>query len=213
MSAGAAVDGSGAGEGIVVVVSGPSGAGKTTVLRRALERQPRLRFSVSHTTRAPRTGELEGRDYFFVNRTRFDELVEKGAFLEWAEYQGNCYGTSRGAVEEPTRAGFDLLLEVEVQGAAQLRVQLPGAVQVFVLPPSLRVLEQRLRARRSDSPEAIHKRLEIAQRELLEVDRYHYVIVNEEIEKAAEKLLSIIEVSRLVPGRVMPAWLARAELE
>jgi guanylate kinase len=201
------------GAGIPVVVSGPSGAGKTSILRKALERSERLRFSVSHTTRKPRPGEVDGRDYCFVDPTRFQELIEKGAFLEWAEYQGNCYGTSRTAVEGPTQAGYDLLLEVEVKGASQLRQRLSGAVFVFVLPPSLGQLEARLRNRRSDSPEAIRKRLEIARQEILEAGNYDYLIVNEDMERAVGDLLEIIEVSRMTPDRVLPAWRARSDHE
>ena len=200
--------------GIPVVVSGPSGAGKTSVLRRALQRSDRLRFSVSHTTRPPRTGEVDGRDYRFVTLPRFQELIAQRAFLEWAVYQGNHYGTSLAAVDEPTRAGFDLLLEVEVQGARQLRERLPGAVFVFVLPPSLEILESRLRGRDSDSPEAIRKRLEIAREaEIAEAENYDYVIVNHDIERSASDLLQIIEVARMEPSRVLPAWRDRSELE
>jgi guanylate kinase len=203
----------GPGAGIPVVVSGPSGAGKTSILRRALERSDRLRFSVSHTTRPPRAGEVDGRDYWFVTLERFQELSDKGAFLEWAVYQGNHYGTSRLAVDQPTDEGFDLLLEVEVQGARQLRQRLPGAVFVFVLPPSLELLETRLRRRDSDTPEAIRKRLEISRQEIAEADKYDYLIVNHELERAASDLLAIIEVSRMAPGRVLPTWRTRSELE
>jgi guanylate kinase len=199
--------------GIPVVVSGPSGAGKTSVLRCALELERRLRFSVSHTTRSPRAGEVDGRDYSFVTPARFQELILAESFLEWAEYQGNHYGTSRAAVAEPTRAGFDLLLEVEVQGARQLRERLPGAVFVFVLPPSLGLLETRLQARKSDTAEAIRKRLEIARQEIREAGTYDYLIVNQEIERAAGDLLRIIEVSRMRPSRILPAWRARSDLE
>jgi guanylate kinase len=156
---------------------------------------------------------VDGRDYWFVNAARFQELIIGEAFLEWAEYQGNHYGTSRSAVDEPTRQGFDLLLEVEVQGARQLRERLPGAVFVFVLPPSLGMLETRLRARKSDTPEAIRKRLEIARQEIREAETYDYLIVYQEIERAAGDLLRIIEVSRMRPGRILPAWRARSDLE
>jgi guanylate kinase len=199
--------------GIPIVVSGPSGVGKSSVLRRALARSDRLRFSVSHTTRPSRAGEVDGRDYWFVSGAEFQRLIERDCFLEWAVYQGNHYGTSRAAVDEPTAAGFDLLLEVEVQGARQLRERLPGAVFVFLLPPSFDSLESRLRGRHSDTPEAIRKRLEIARGEIREAGTYDYVIVNHEIERAASDLLQIIEVSRMVPSRVLRVWRARGDLE
>ena len=193
-------------QGIPFVISGPSGAGKTSILRRVLECDPGVRFSVSHTTRAPRSGEIEGQDYFFVAEERFRQLIDQGAFLEWADYQDNLYGTSREAVAGPTREGFDLILEVEVQGARQLREHDRGAVFVFLIPPSLDILEQRLRSRGSDDEDAIRKRLERAREELREIHGYRYVVVNADMEQAVRDFLHIIAACRLERERVLPLW-------
>jgi guanylate kinase len=192
--------------GIAIVVSGPSGAGKTTLLRMVLERDNKLRFSVSHTTRPPRGGEVEGVDYFFVSKEDFKKLIEADAFLEWAEYQGNLYGTSRQAVEQTLAAGRDVVLEVEVKGARQLREQLPDAISVIVLPPSFESLGKRLRLRASDTEESIRKRLEIAREEIREAPGYSYVIVNSSLEAAVQDLQRIIYVARLRPAYVLPSW-------
>ena len=199
--------------GIVFVVSGPSGVGKSSILRLALERDPNLRFSVSHTTRAPRAGETDGEDYHFVSEDAFRELIDADAFLEWAEYQGNLYGTSHAAVEGPTREGIDLILEVEVQGAAQLRDRLE-AVFLFVLPPSsLGELEVRLRSRGSDDDGVIRKRLEIAQQEIRHAEQYDYVVVNEDLARAVEDLMVIVRAARLERRRVWDEWRSRFESE
>jgi len=182
--------------GKVFVVSGPSGVGKSTIVRRVLESEPQVRFSVSHTTRARREGERDGVDYRFVDMPTFRSLIEKGAFLEHAEYQGNLYGTSRAAVEEPTRSGFDLILEVEVQGAKQLQTRLPDAVRVFIRPPSLESLEARLRARNTEDASVAKGRLERAREELHYADECQHRIVNDSIDKAVDELLRIIRDSR-----------------
>ena len=200
--------------GIVFVISGPSGVGKSSMLRRVLDCDSRLRFSVSHTTRPPREGERDGEHYRFVTREAFRALIDQGAFLEWAEYQGHLYGTSRAAVDEPTAQGIDLILEVEVQGAAQLRGMLPDAVTVFVLPPgSLHDLEERLRSRRSDDEQAIQKRLETARSEVQEAQHYDYVIVNDELDRASSDLLHVVGAARLRREHVLPGWKARFELD
>ena len=182
--------------GKVFVVSGPSGVGKSTIVRRVLESEPQVRFSVSHTTRMRREGERDGVDYRFVDMPTFRSLIEKGAFLEHAEYQGNLYGTSRAAVEEPTRSGFDLILEVEVQGAKQLQTRLPDAVRVFIRPPSLESLEARLRARNTEDASVAKGRLERAREELHYADECQHRIVNDSIDKAVDELLRIIRDSR-----------------
>lgn len=191
------------GVGIPFVVSGPSGVGKTSLLRRVLERDPGVAFSVSHTTRRPRPGERNGEDYHFVDGETFERMVDEGRFLEWAEYQGNRYGTSHEAVEGPTRKGVDLILEVEVQGARQLRERLSGAVFLFVLPPSMEVLERRLRDRASDGEEAIVRRLARAREEVREAAAYDFIIVNDDLEAAVSDLLGVIAACRRRPARVL----------
>jgi guanylate kinase len=182
--------------GIAFVVSGPSGVGKSTIVRRVLRADPRVHFSVSHTTRGPRDGEVNGVDYFFVDKAEFERLRAAGAFLEWAEYQGNLYGTSRAAVEEPTDKGFDLILEVEMQGAKQLQERLPDAVRVFIRPPSMEVLESRLRDRRTETEDVLRGRLQRAEEELAYAKQCHHKIVNDSVDKAVDQLLQIIHDAR-----------------
>lgn len=191
---------SSAGRGTVFVVSGPSGVGKSTIVRRVLEADPQVRFSISHTTRTPRPTETDGVDYHFVDEAEFRALVARNAFLEHAEYQGNLYGTSRAAVESPTSDGYDLILEVEVQGARQLQTRLPHAVRIFILPPSLEVLEGRLRTRNTESDAVTARRLAIAREELAYAEECEHRIVNDSIDKATDELLRIIRDARR--GRV-----------
>jgi guanylate kinase len=182
--------------GIPFVVSAPSGTGKTTVCRAVVERDPGIGFSVSHTTRAPRPGEVDGTHYFFVDRTEFTALVARGAFVEHAEYAGNLYGTSWASLDGPLAQGRDLLLEVEVQGARQIRARRADARFVFLLPPSLEDLERRLRARATDSSEAVAARLAMGRAELLAVHDFDYAVVNDELEGAIEALLAIVRAER-----------------
>jgi guanylate kinase len=182
------------------VVSAPSGTGKTTVCRAAVAADPGIRFSVSHTTRPPRPGEVDGEAYRFVSRERFSELIASGAFLEHAEYAGNLYGTSWEAIDEPLATGVDLLLEIEVQGARQVRARRSDARLVFLLPPSLEALEQRLRGRGSDSPPEVQARLELARRELAAVEWFDYVLVNDELPRCVAALREVIEAERRGEG-------------
>ena len=180
-------------EGRLIVLSGPSGTGKSTVISALMKMHDKLAFSVSATTRNPRPGEVDGKDYFFVTRERFAEMVENGELLEHAEFVGNCYGTPRGPVLEKLQSGVTVLLDIEVQGAMQVMASMPEAVSVFMLPPSLEVLEQRLRFRGTESEEVIAKRLETARKEMQFADRYDFTIVNDVAETAAGKLLDIIK--------------------
>ncbi len=169
--------------GRVLVISGPSGSGKSTICRRLLE-DPRIEFSVSATTRRKRAGEVDGRDYVFVDHERFRRHIDHGDFLEWAEVHGNLYGTLRGPVERALAAGRIFLLEVDVQGGAQLKAHgIPG-IYVFVAPPDLEALRARLEARGTDGPETIERRISKAQEELLAADKYDHVVVNDDLERA-----------------------------
>jgi len=186
----------------VVVVSAPSGAGKSTVLRRVLRESPGLRFSVSHTTRAPRPGERDGVEYHFVSGEEFDRLRREGRLLEWAEVHGNLYGTGLAELERAERDGADLLLDVDVQGAAQVRQKIKDAVTVFILPPSYEVLEARLRGRGQDDDVAIRTRLRAAARELGVFAQYEYAIINEHLETSVEELKSIVRAARCRVSRI-----------
>jgi guanylate kinase len=182
--------------GIPFVVSAPSGAGKTTVLRAILVRDPELVVSVSHTTRRPRPGERDGVDYHFVSEDEFRRLVAKGAFLEHAVYSGHLYGTSWAAIEAPLAHGSDVLLEIETEGARQVRARRADARLVFLLPPSLAALESRLRGRGTDDPAEIARRLAIARGELAAAPLFEAFVVNENVEQAAADLLEIVGAAR-----------------
>lgn len=189
-------------QGHLFIISAPSGAGKTTILKAVLSRLPAIGFSVSHTTRNPRPGEGDGRDYFFVDRERFSALRENGEFLEWAEVHGNCYGTSASAVASELEQGRDVVLDIDVQGASQLRAR-PGldATSIFIAPPSLAELEQRLTGRQTESEETISLRLRNARQELLEANRYDYLLVNDDLEQAQAMLTAIILEKRAAGRR------------
>jgi guanylate kinase len=181
---------------VVVVVSAPSGAGKTTVVARVLEEMPGILFSVSHTTRRPRGQEKDGVEYHFVTREEFGALRDAGGLLEWAEVHGNLYGTGMAQIERARAAGCDLLLDLDVQGAAQVRRRIPDAVTVFVLPPSFDVLERRLRGRGEDDEAAIRRRLAVAGREIDAFVQYDYVIVNDDLDRCVEDLKCIVAAAR-----------------
>ncbi|MDG2051801.1 MAG: guanylate kinase [Myxococcota bacterium] len=183
--------------GLPFVVAAPSGTGKTTVCRACVQRDPRLEFSISHTTRAPREGERSGIDYNFVSPAEFRSMVEAAAFLEHASYGGENYGTSIEALRIPMEdRGHDVLLEIEVQGAAQLRDRRRDARFIFLLPPSMKVLEQRLRGRGTDSADAIDRRLGVADRELEAIRFFDYAVVNDELERTISAVLEIISAER-----------------
>ena len=179
--------------GHLYVIAAPSGAGKTSLMRALLERRPSLAFSVSCTTRPPRSHELEGRDYHFVDRTEFERLVKAGEFIEHADVFGNLYGTRRAAVEATLAAGRDLILEIDWQGANQVRQRLPEAIQIFILPPSRVELEARLRKRGTDSPEAIVRRLAESVSEMSHWREFDYVVVNRSFDQALTELEAIFD--------------------
>jgi len=183
-------------QGIPFVVAAPSGTGKTTVCRRLVERDDRISFSVSHTTRRKRDGEVDGRDYFFVDEPEFRSLVAEDEFLEWAEYNAHLYGTSWKAIDRGLAGGRELLLEIEVQGARQVRARRPDARLVFLLPPSMEELERRLQGRGTDSAAEIRRRLEVANRELEAIGDFDYAVTNDELEHCVANLLEIIRAER-----------------
>ncbi len=183
-------------KGLLVVFSGPSGAGKDTVLKRLMEKEPGIRLSVSATTRAPREGETDGKDYHFLTRAHFDELVANDKMLEHAEYCGNCYGTPSEPIEKWQAEGCDVILEIEVQGGAQIKAKRPDCVSIFVLPPSLEVLENRLRRRGTESEEAIQKRLGAAKAEIAKAVLYDYIIVNDDLETAVDEMAGLLRAEK-----------------
>ena len=182
--------------GLLFIVSAPSGTGKTTLVERLVHLLPNLSMSRSYTSRPERPGERDGVDYNFITRTRFDEMVREDAFLEWADVFGNCYGTAAADTDALLAQGKDVVLVIDVQGARQVRSRGIETVGVFVLPPSATVLEQRLRGRSKDSEEQILKRLDTACREIDEFASYEYVVVNDELETAVDRLRSIVLAER-----------------
>ncbi len=182
---------------IVFVVSAPSGSGKSTLVRRLLDQDSSLVFSVSCTTRAPRGKEQPGHDYYYVSREEFEAAAGRGEFLEHAEVFGNYYGTHQSELERAGEEGKDLVLDIDVQGAAQLKAKVPDAVSIFILAPSRSDLEARLRARSEDSEEVIQRRLQGAAKEIRDYFRYDYVLVNQDLEKSVDTLASIVKAERV----------------
>ena len=181
----------------VFIISAPSGSGKSTLVHRLLASDPKLVFSISYTTRAPRAQERAGVDYNFISRQDFEARVANGEFLEYADVFGNYYGTHQGFLERAHAEGRDLVLDIDVQGARQLKVRLPEAVSIFVLPPSREILEQRLRARSQDTEAVIQRRLKGAADEVRNYKQYDYVLINREIEPAVAQLESIVQAERM----------------
>ena len=178
----------GDGQGQLTVITGPSGVGKGTLVKLVLERNPSIWLSVSATTRSPRDGEQDGVSYFFHSRARFDALVAEGGLLEWAEFAGNCYGTPRRPVEDQLAEGRPVLLEIELEGARQVRRSFPDAFQIFLAPPSFEELERRIRGRGTDSEEAIRRRLTRAQDELNAQAEFDAVVIHDDLDQALQRL-------------------------
>jgi guanylate kinase len=177
----------------VFVVSGPSGVGKSTLIREVMRQDPELRLSISSTTRSPREGEQDGRDYYFVERAEFERMIEAGAFLEWAQVYDNYYGSSRSHVERILAAGQHAMMDVDTQGAMNIKKLCSGAVFIFIMPPSIKALEERLRDRRSETEESFQRRMAWAQHEISFKDQYDYVIANDSVEHAVSEFRRVLE--------------------
>jgi guanylate kinase len=188
-------------EGMLYIVSAPSGAGKTSLVKALLKADPAIRLSVSYTTRAPRAGETDGRDYHFVSRERFEVMLAEGEFLEHAEVYGNFYGTSKGSISRDLNAGHDLLLEIDWQGAEQVRQHFPQSTSIFILPPSFNALRTRLAGRGQDSDEVIERRLAAAAHDVAHAEAFDYIIVNDDFDHALLDLVAITRSVRLEAAR------------
>ncbi len=178
--------------GRLIVLTGPSGVGKGTLMRSLLKRHPELYYSVSVTTRSPRPGEIDGKDYYFISRSKFEQLLAEGEFLEWAEFAGNYYGTPREAVLNQIHFGKLVVLEIELKGARQIRASFPSAFSIFILPPSFDELEKRIRDRAQDSEEAIARRLVRAQEEIQAADEFDIQIINDDFETALNDIETVL---------------------
>jgi guanylate kinase len=181
----------------VFIISAPSGSGKSTLVNRLLAADRKLLFSVSYTTRAPRGNEVPGSNYVYIGREEFEKRIENNEFLEWAQVFGNYYGTHRSILDQGRNEGKDIVLDIDVQGARQLRERIPGAISIFILAPSREELAHRLRSRSEDAEEVIQRRLNGAAAEIRDWRQYDYVLVNEDVDKASELLLSIVKAARL----------------
>ncbi len=189
-------------KGLIIVLSAPSGAGKSSICRKTLAACPLLEFSVSHTSRRPRPSEVDGKDYHFISREDFQRRINQGEFVEWIENYGNFYGTSIKSMNDVLNSGRDLLLDIEPRGARAIKKKFPDAVFVFVLPPSLKELLNRLEKRGHESPEAIKTRFAQAERELKEVLWYDYVIFNEDLETAIKQMIAIYRAEKCKINRL-----------
>ena len=190
-------------EGVLFVISAPSGAGKTTLCKEIIDIFPDLRHSVSYTTRTPRPGEVHGRDYFFVGQDEFTRMVSAGEFAEWAEVHGNLYGTSLSILNESRSKGIDLILDIDCQGAQQLKERFDGGVYIFILPPSIAELRRRLDGRSSDTEEVIERRIKNAAAEMKESRWYDYIIVNDRFSEAVQQLKSVLIAEQCRTFRVI----------
>jgi len=199
----------------VYIISAPSGSGKSTLVDKAREMVPGLEFSISYTTRPPRGKEQNEREYFFVTRPEFEEMKRRGEFLEWADVFGNYYGTAERFLRQAEQNGHDLLLDIDVQGAAEIKRKLPQAVSIFIMPPDRKTLESRLRKRSLDAEEVIQRRLVTASREIENYEKYDYILINDRLEESIAGLMAILLAERLkrsgVPRSADDAELAQAE--
>jgi guanylate kinase len=187
---------------LLIIISSPSGAGKTTLCHKLLDEFNNLRFSTSHTTRKPRLGEVDGKDYFFVREDEFESMIENELFIEWAYVHGNRYGTARAEVRVAATAGKDLLFDVDFQGAQQIKDQYPNAIGVFVLPPSIQELQNRLRARGTETPESLDRRFKAALEEIANHHLFDYLVVNDNLEAAYDQIRAILIAERARHARI-----------
>lgn len=200
-------------KGSLFIVSAPSGAGKTTLCRKLVSSLPNLQFSVSYTTRKPRRGEVNDRDYTFINRQDFRLMADKGEFIEWAEVHGALYGTSRKRLEELLDSGSDVILDIDTQGAMQIKERYKEGIYIFILPPSLETLKERLKNRMTDSKEEIGKRLGRAIAEIKTFDKYDYVIINDLFEDALMEFEAVVISQRVSINKINPLWIEESFLK
>jgi guanylate kinase len=193
--------------GSLFVISAPSGGGKTTLCRKLLKKMPDVRLSVSYTTRGPRKGEVNDVDYTFITREKFRKMIDRGEFAEWAMVHGNLYGTSIKRIKELSSKGYDIILDIDINGAAQIRKSYSGAVYIFVLPPSLEALEKRLVNRKTDSDDTIKTRLDNAKDEISRYKNYDYTIINDSVDRAYQELESIVLSARLRTENIDHKWI------
>ena len=187
--------------GLLIIVSGFAGSGKGTIMKRLVEEDENYALSVSMTTRAPRPGEVHGREYFFVSKEEFERKIKEGGLIEYASYVENYYGTPRAYVEEQMAAGKDVVLEIEIQGALKVRERYPDAVLIFVLPPSVEELYRRLKNRGTETEDVVRKRMSRAAEEAGIIERYDYIMINDEVAGSVRRLHNLIESAHLTPGR------------
>lgn len=190
-------------KGILIVLSGPSGTGKGTVGKGMRGKNKNVYFSVSATTRKPRNNEVDGKDYYFMSRDEINDIINSGNMLEHAQYCGNIYGTPKKAIIDQLNNGKDVLLDIDVQGGAQVKEKMPDCISIFLLPPSLKVLEQRLRDRKTDSEENIKRRLKAAVKELDQVENYDYLVVNDDLDSCVDDILHILNSEKLKTFRMI----------
>lgn len=191
-------------KGRIFVISGPSGAGKSTLIKGVRKRVGNMDYSISHTTRSPRSGEKNGVDYFFVDKPSFKEMIANNTFVEWAQVYDDYYGTSYGILKEKLNAGLDIILDIDIQGAKNIKEKIEGSLLIFILPPSKEILEERLRDRATDDADAIEKRIGLATSELASCRWYDYLIINDDLEKATRSLEAVILADRCSNNRIMP---------
>lgn len=200
-------------EGQLIVVSGPSGAGKDTVIKEVLKTNKSAWVSVSCTSRKPRPGEIDGRDYFFLTREEFEQRIKENKFLEYAEYADNYYGTPADVIQEKLDQGIDVILVIEIQGALKIKEKLEETIFIFILPPSMKELKRRLEGRNTETKEKLFKRFQTAYKELNEVTKYNYVVINDEVDLAAKKINAILTSEKCRVDRIEEVYLNSLEEE